>query len=404
MWPFDRLFRRQETRKSPTSWDLMTTYGSFAMTGYGSPEAAHAELAVAHRCTQLIAETLASVPLHLFRDTAGVRERAGDHPLYRVLHDDANPHLTAFEAREMLLRSVLMFGNAVAEIERNGRGQVVALTPIPFGCVTVESLADRSLRYRISEPGRPSRVLLDSEVLHVRYASPDGVLGKSPLELTGGVVALAMRQARTARVQAERGLVPPGAFGLGEDVKALSEPAFQRLKSQLEAMMRSFADTGKPLVLEGGMKWQPMGSSAADAQFVEARRLGLQDVARIYGVPASVVGLSDRPTYGSVEQEHRALVSQCLAPHARRLESAMMRALLTGEGRRSHLIEHDLAGLLRGDLPTRYSAYATGITNGFMSPNEARRIENLPPREGGDEFLRPLNMQPNTSEADGAGA
>ncbi len=149
-----------------------------------------------------------------------------------------------------------------------------------------------------------------------------------------------------------------------------------------------------PVVLEGGAKFQAASQTGQQAELMAARKLSLQDVARVFGVPASVLGLNDRPTYGSVEEEAKALIRTCLAPWCRRIENALERALLTATSRKTLWIEHDLEGLLRGDLAARYAAYAIGINNSFLCPNDARRAENLRTRAGGDWFLEPMNMRP----------
>lgn len=365
-----------------------------------SPDGAQSSLAVAFRCITLISEALATVPLHLFRrlDDGG-RERASNVRLYDVLHDGPNPRLTAFEGRELLVRSVLEAGNGYALIERDGRGAVVGLHPLAPHTIGVERLRSGRLRYRHSEPAGGTNVYLEEEMLHLRYASRDGLMGVSPLAWARQSVGLAVDQANLADAQVRRGFAPTGVF---ETEGELSQQQYDRLRSGLSGAFSQALDGSFPLVLEGGTKFSGVSPSAQAADFIAARRLSYGDVARIFGVPLSVLGLSDRPTYGSVEQEHRGLVALCLAPWARRIENAMMRALLTEAGRRTLFIEHDLAGLLRGDLAARYSGYSTGIQWGFLSPNDVRRIENLPPRAGGDDYLRPLNMSPPAGASGGA--
>lgn len=359
-----------------------------------TPDEAQHALAVAFRCISLISESLAAVPLNLYRQSAtDGSELAEDHPLFAVLQEQASPRHSAFEAREILVRSVLETGNGFARIERDGRGAVRALYPLMPSTVGVERLPSGRLRYRITDPYDGSMVLLDHEVVHVRYHTRDGILGVSPLAWAGGAIGLAVEAAALATRQMKLGLVPPGFFELPPGSE-LTQVQYDRIVESFERALEDWRRENTPVVLEGGAKFQAASQTGQQAELMAARKLSLQDVARVFGVPASVLGLNDRPTYGSVEEEAKALIRTCLAPWCRRIENAFERSLLTEASRKTLWIEHDLAGLLRGDQAARYAAYAVGINNGFMSFNEARRAENMRARDGGDRFLEPMNMRP----------
>ena len=151
--------------------------------------------------------------------------------------------------------------------------------------------------------------------------------------------------------------------------------------------------------MDGETKWTPLAFSSKDAEFLESRKLSNLDICRIWNVPPSVAGITDNSTYSNVAGETQAFVTRCLAPMAKRIEAAMTAQLLPELSRQSLYIEHDLQGLLRGDLATRYAAYGVGIQNGFLTGNQVAGFENLPRFEGGDEHLRPLNMTPlNTKQ------
>lgn len=348
-------------------------------------------LAVAHRCTALIAEALASVPLCVYqRGDKGARDRAEGHPLYGVLHDAPSGALTAFELREALVVGMLIHGNAYASVERNGRGQVVGLHLLDPRAVSVERLASGRLRYSVT--GATPRVFVGEEMLHLRYRlRPDGCMGLSPLQIARETFGIALAQGDTAAKQAAKGFRPEGALVFPQ---ALSREA---RGDSLEAMRRKVEAINDPagniLVLDGGAEWKPLAFSSKDAEFLESRKLSNLDVCRVFGVPPSAAGILDNATYSNIGEESRALVQRCLAPMARRIEQAMNATLLTPEARKVHFIEHDLAGLLRGDLGARYAAYRVGRDGGWLSPNEIRRFENMPEIEGGDEYLSPLNMQ-----------
>ncbi|MFN3507459.1 MAG: phage portal protein [Allorhizobium sp.] len=358
--------------------------------GYVDPGRASG-IAVAHACIAIVSQNLAAMPLNLYRRSDdGGRERATDHPLYSVLHDMANPSMTAFEAREALLASLMVAGNAFARLEWDRRGQVTGLFPLDPGKVAVERLESGRLRYRVSGDGGGVRVYLQEEMLHLRYRlARDGVMGLSPIQIARETFNLALTQQDTASKQAAKSFLPEGALVfptvIGKDQR-------QTVLDKMEAKVNSDLATRGVLVLDGGTDWKSFSFSSKDAEFLESRKLTNLDICRIWGVPPTVAGITDNATYSNSDQESRALVVRCLAPMARRIEQAMNAALLTTEGRKTLFIEHDLAGLLRGDMKARYDAYSVGRNGGWLSVNEIRGWENMPKVDGGDEYLSPLNM------------
>ena len=350
-------------------------------------------LSVAYACIRLIAENLSAVPLNLYRRTDdGGRERATDHPLHGVLHSSPIEGMTAFELREFLVVSILTTGNAYARIEWNGRGQVTALAPLDPRLVAVERTVSGRLRYRVTGRSGGVQVLTQDEVLHLRHRiGPDGMTGLSPIRVASGTFALSLTQQDQAGKQAQRAFRPEGVLSYPTPIAAASKAtAVQQIADRADAVNTA----GGVMVLDGGATWTAMSLSAKDAQFIEGMKLSDLAVARIFGVPPTASGITDHATYSNVDGESRALVMRCLAPMARRIEQAMNIALLPELSRRSLFVEHDLAGLLRGDLKARYEAYRVGRDAGFLSANEIRAWENMPKIDGGDEFLSPLNMAP----------
>lgn len=396
------LGREQRAVKSDDAY-LGEFFGLRGTPGYGvSPTEVESNLAVAARCISLRSETLASVGLFLFRRTEdGGRARADDNPLYGVLHDIANPRMSAFELREFLIRQLDTFGNAFARIERNARGQVVALWPEPWGNVGVEKLASGRIRYRITDAHGGSAVLLDDEVLHVRGASRDGTIGLSPIQIARGAFGLALDQKRTADSLMENALRPSGLISFPDK---LGKESREAMREAVKANHAGTGNAGKFMLLDGGAKFDAITFTPADAEFLETRKLSALDVARVYGCPPTTVGITDNATYSNVEGESTALVRNALGPLAARIEQAMIRCLLTEAGRRTLYIEHDLSALLRGDVQARFEAYRIGREIGALSPNDVRRRENEPPISGGDTYHQPANWVPLGTEAQNGGA
>lgn len=371
---------------------------------YASPGAVLSNLAVATRCVSLRSELLASVPLKLYRKLPdGDNERVTDSPLALVLGDLANPLMTSFEAREFLVRQLDLTGNAFARIERNGRGEVTAIWPVPSAMVTVERLESGRLRYRVTQPdSRRPMVLLQEEMCHIRASSEDGLIGKSPIAIARGALGRAIAENVTAATMAADSfrvagvITVPNAKVSPNSRKAL-ENAFVEDHTRADQV-------GRVKVLEGGAKWQPTSFSSVDAEFLESRVLSNEDVARIFNVPSGAVSIRDAVSYGSAEADARALVQNCLQPLAERVEQALMRCLLTPEGRRRYVIEHDLRGLLRGNMGERFAAYRVAREIGVYSANDIRRFENEAAIEDGDDYLRPATLAGSSPASSDGGA
>lgn len=358
-------------------------------------DAVLSNLSVAARCVALRSEMLASVPLFVYRRLPdGGRERADDHPLAPILQEEANPRQTAFEARELLVRSLDLAGNGLGRVERDRAGEVVALWPSPPRYVTVERLQSGRLRYVFDWPGRAPVTLLEGagEVLHVRAATSDGELGRSPLQVARGSLQLAMSQMQTAQSLMINSLRPSAT---ASHPGKLSDKARANIEQSFEQQAGGPYQAGRMLVLEEGLKLEPWSFSPKDAEFLQQRQVSNEDVARIFGVPPAVLGIGERPTYGSAVEESRQLVASCLAPLAARVEAALMRDLLSEADRRAgYFVMHDMDGLLRGDLKTRFEAYRIGREAGIWSPNDCRRREGEAAIPNGDEYMRPLNFAP----------
>lgn len=386
------FFNREKRAASITSSDPYLAE-FFGLRGQGAtgvqPDLLLSNSAVAVRCVGIRSEMLASVGLFLFRRTAdGGRQRADDVPLYSVLHDQMNDQLSAFEGREFLVRSLDLYGNGYARIERDQRGQVVALYPLQAPSVVVERLPSGRVRYRVSDARSGAIVLLQEEVLHIRGPSRDGLIGISAIQLGRQAMGLRISQSQTATAMVDNGLRPSGVMSYPEKINSTDRA---KLRESVSERLQGSANAGQLIIMDGGATFTPLAFSAEDAEFLASQKLSNEDVARLFGVPPTSVGITDKATYSNTEQEGRALVQNCLGPLAARVESALMRCLLTPEARRSLYVEHDLSSVLRGDVQARFESYRIAREIGAMSPNDIRRRENEPPIAGGDVYHQPSN-------------
>lgn len=369
-------------------WWGVGTVGTVA----GVPVDAEAaqKLSTVWRCVRLLSETVAGLPLVMFENVAGgeERRRAANHPLYEVLHNQPNAHQSAFEFWELMMEHVLLRGNAYALIQPGPRGPVDQMLPIHPDRVRVEKLDNGRLRYQVRQPDGTETPVNDEDMFHLRGPSADGVTGMSIIDYAKESFGMGLAGEKYGARFFRNDSKPSGILSTD---KKLSPGAKERLSSDWKAM-HGGGNQHQVAVLEEGLNWQAVSITPEEAQFLQTREFQAEDVCRWFGVPPHMVGLTSKATsWGSgIEQMSIGFVTYTLMPWLVRIQQAISRDLIIAPQR--YFAEFVVAGLLRGDTLARYQAYQTGITTGFMTPNEARRLENMNPLPGLDEPLRPLNM------------
>ena len=343
-----------------------------------------------YACVQAIAETTASLPLILFKRTGEDRLRASDHPLYAVLHDMANPEQTALEAREYLQACVLLRGNAFARIVRGMDGQVRELWPLSPDRVAVLRAAG-NLAYDYTDRNGVLHRLLAHEVLHLRHRlGDDGVLGVSPIAAARGVVELALAESEHGVNTFRNGAKLLGVLKFPGVLKVDQREA---IKASWGSQYAGAANAGRTAILEGGVDFQSVSMSLEDAEWIASRQFSVEEVARLFRVPPTVIGDLRHGNYSNSVEMARQFVTQTLRRHLVAWEQAIAAKCLTEAGRRTYFAEHQVEGLLRGDSANRAAFYSSGIADGWMLRSEARKLENLPAIEG-------LDDQPKAAESD----
>lgn len=353
-----------------------------------SPDAS-LRLSAVYACVRILSETMASLPIVLYRKRPdGGKDRVTDHWLHPLLCRRPNRHQNPFEWREMLQGHLALRGNAYNQIISNPRGEIVELVPIHPDRVRIELLRSGEFRYRVTDRFGDETILPRGDVWHLRGLSSDGLLGMSPIELARESLGMALAaQEYGARFFANDAkptggwIEFPGSFKDAEAKKIFRE-SYQSAQSG--------ANRGKVLVLENGMKFHEVGVTNKDAQFLELRKFQITDIARIFRVPPHMIADLDRATFSNIEQQSLEFVMHTMTPWAERWEASIgSELLLDGDDLE---VEFDFANLMRGDAASRSAYYQSGIQNGWLTRNEARIAENLNPLDGLDEPLRPLNM------------
>lgn len=398
-----RLFRVRD--KPEVSGDMRRAYdmmgGSrfgFSFGGSASGKAVNERTAMqmtaVYACVRVLSEAVAGLPLHVYRYREdGSKEKALKHPLYRLLHDEPNPEMSSFNFRETLMGHLLLYGNAYAQIIRNGRGEVVGLYPLMPAKMTVDRDSGGNLYYLYyrgsddaPEAGENGQVYLPpDQVLHIPGLGYDGIVGYSPIAMAKNAVGLGIA---TEEYGAKFFANDASPSGILEHPGVLKNP--DKVRESWNKLFRGSVNSHQIAVLEEGLKYQPIGISPDQAQFLETRKFQLNEIARIFRVPPHMVGDLEKSSFSNIEQQSLEFVKYTLEPWLMRWEQAMGRRLFTDSEKESYFIRFNVEGLLRGDYESRMNGYAVARQNGWMSANDIRELENLdriPAELGGDLYL-----------------
>lgn len=384
-------------RSDPFDERFWSGVSTAARSGVSVTPNSAVQVAAVNAAVRVISETIASLPLILYKRLPnGGKERATDHPLYKVLHGQPNQWMTLMEWMELMVRNILLRGNAYAYVETRQRAKIYALKPLNPDNVTPRwGKKDEYLLYDVRIDGKTT-TYRDFEIVHFRGPSEDGVIGKGPIQEARDVVGNAL-----ALDQYQSHFYANGvrASGVLEHPGVLTDETAKRLSDSFKAAYSGVTNSGKAIVLEDGMKFNPISVSPKDAEFLEVRKFSITEIARLFRVPPHMIGDLGESSYSNIEQEAISFVVHSIRPWTVRIEQALMKTLLFDEGE-DYVIEFLLDGLLRGDTESRYRAYQTGLQNGFLKLNEVRELENKNPLDWGDISMIPLNMKVLASEDD----
>lgn len=400
------LFR---SRDKPTDRTAGSSY-SFFLGGTASgkyvTERSAMQMTAVYCCVRILSEAVASLPLQFYRYTDdGGKEKAVEHPLYFLLHDEPNPEMTSFIFRETLMTHLLLWGNAYSQIIRNGKGEVVALYPLMpdrmkvdrdehgrlYYEYTVYDSDDVDGRKGTNKVGRTVR-LQPHDVLHIPGLGFDGLVGYSPIAMAKNAIGLAIATEEYGSKFFANGAAPSGVL---EHPGTIKDPS--KVRESWQATFGGSGNANKIAVLEEGMKYTPISISPEQAQFLETRKFQIDEIARIFRVPPHMIGDLEKSSFNNIEQQSLEFVKYTLDPWVSRWEQAMVRALLTPDEKKKYFFKFNVDGLLRGDYQSRMNGYATARQNGWMSANDIRELENLdriPEEDGGDLYLVNGNMVP----------
>lgn len=392
------VFRSRDKPNDRTSGSAYTFFMGGSTAGKAVTERSAMQMTAVYSCVRILSEAIAGLPLQFYKYTeSGGKEKAVDHPLYFLLHDEPNSEMTSFVFRETLMTHLLLWGNAYAQIIRNGRGEVIALYPLMADRMSVNRDRDGQLYYEYTVysddtptvKGSTVR-LAPTDVLHIPGLGFDGLVGYSPIAMAKNAIGMAIACEEYGAKFFANGAAPSGVL---EHPGTIKDPS--RVRESWQSTFGGSSNANKVAVLEEGMKYTPISISPEQAQFLETRKFQIDEIARIFRVPPHMVGDLEKSSFSNIEQQSLEFVKYTLDPWVARWEQAMVRSLLSAEDKKRYFIKFNVDGLLRGDYQSRMNGYAIGRQNGWMSANDIRELENLDrisEEEGGDLYLINGNM------------
>ena len=394
------LFRsRDKPKDTLTAEQYPFLLGPRAASGQIVTDQTAMRISAVYACVRVLAESIAALPLHLYRYTDGKKTKADDNPLYTLIHDEPNPEMTSFDFREVMMTHILLTGNAYAQKIYNGRGELVALWPLNPNRMTVWRNASGQLRYTYTRDADEALAddglvvtLTPEYIMHIPGLSFDGIMGYSPIEVARNALGLSMAAEEYGSKFFANGASPSGILSHPSVIKDS-----EKVRKSWQEAFGGSQNSGKVAVLEEGMTYTPISIPPDQAQFLETRKFQIDEIARIYRVPPHMIGDLEKSSFSNIEQQSLEFVVHSLNPWVVRWEQILKKSLLTRNEKKEYFFGFNVDGLLRGDYESRMRGYATARQNGWMSANDIHRLENMdliPAEEGGDLYLVNGNMVP----------
>ncbi len=391
------LFGIGQARDKPSNKAADAGYSFlFGRTTSGKPvnETTAMQTTAVYACVRILSEAIASLPVHVYEyKDGGGKEMVIDHPLYQVLHDEPNPEMTSFVFRETLMSHLLIWGNAYAQIIRDGAGRVLGLYPLLPNKMDVQRDDKGEIYYVYSRSSDENPnfkeygdiKLQKEDVLHIPGLGFDGLIGYSPIAMAKNAVGMTLACEEYGASFFANGANPGGVL---EHPGVLKDPS--KVRDSWNAVYRGTSNAHKIAVLEEGMKYQQVGIPPEEAQFLETRKFQINEIARLYRIPPHMVGDLEKSSFSNIEQQSLEFVKYTLDPWVIRWEQSLQKALLLPGEKGKYFIKLNVDGLMRGDYQSRMNGYSIGRQNGWLSANDIREMEDMnpiPDEDGGNLYL-----------------
>ena len=390
--PLTFLFRSRDKPHDAVSSAMTFFFGGSNAGKLVTPRNA-IQVSTVYACVRVIAETIASLPFSVFEQTETGSQKAVQHPLYRIVHDEPNPEMTSFIWRETSLTHLLLWGNSYSQILRNGRGKIVGLYPLlPDHMEVDRDEKTGCLIYTYTTTKGTVVRLRPEDVLHIPGLGFDGIMGYSPIAMEKNAIGLGIAAEEYGSKFFSNGARPSGILTHPNTVK---DP--KRLRESWNSAYGGSSNANRVAILEEGMTFTPLSVPNNEAQFLETRKFQVDEICRIFRVPPHLIGNLEHATFSNIEHQSIDFAVHTIRPWLVRIEQAINKALFSEQEKGRFYVQFNIDGLMRSDYKSRMEGYSIGMQNGFFSVNDIRNMENmnpLPDEEGGNLHFLNGNMVP----------
>ena len=377
----------------PSEAEIVRILTGASLTGHTVDEEKAMRFSAVYSCVRVLSESVAQLPLKIYRRKGDGRQEAADHYLYPLLHSAPNPRQTAFSFWEAVTASLALWGNAYALIDLDNAGRVAALWFLdPSTVMPRKDIATGKLVYDVKLTDGTNKTLMWDELFHIPGLGFDGLRGHSVVKVVAEAIGQGIAASEYAGRFFDNDATPRGV--LETDAFFKDPSAVERLRKSWNDLYQGTDNAHRVAILENGLKFKPLTINPEDAQLLETRKFNRSEIAGIFRVPLHMIGDLDKATFSNIEHQSIDFVKFSLSPWLKRIEQAISLQLFSPGERKRYFAEFKPEGMLKGDVKSRYEAYEVAIRSGWMSINEVRGLENLNPVEGGDEHYLQMQMIP----------
>ncbi len=342
-----------------------------------------------YACVNVKAQGISSVPFTLYEKTDNGRQKATKHPLYKLFTGNVNPLMSSVTWRELVVQDLELRGTHYSQVVRNKGGQIVAIYPLLHDSMNITVKIGNNnipiIEYYYTPINGQSRKFRNEDILKiVGLPSSNGIIGITPITQNATSIALAIQTETFGNKFFSNGA---NGSGILSTDGSLTQEAGERLRTQFGEKYQGLSNSKKPILLEQGLKWQPITISNNDSQFLETRGYQKADIASIFRVSPHLINDLSKATFSNIEHLGIEHVKYCLMPVGVKIESSINTQLLSEKEQETYYMEFNFDALMRGDFESRMKGYDTAVKGSIMTPNEVRNKENLPTETSGDKLM-----------------
>lgn len=387
---FDRLFSTRSLENPAVPLSAESAYEEiFGMqpTKSVSPDLAM-KLSAVYACVYVLSSSVAQLPLHVKCKSGDKVETVKDHPAYYLLHDSPNAWQTSYKLREYAQSSVLLYGNAYIQIVRNKNGEVVSLESLEPWKV---QLLKNGSRYVYAYYGDDKTMSLSpDDVLHIKSLGPSIKTGKSVIQTHAETIGLGLDARKFASGFFGGNARPAGILSVKTPLNSNAWENFKKMWQTAQEKLRS--EENKTILLPAELDYKALTVSPVDTELLSMMKLNRSEIAGIFNVPAHMINDLEKATFSNISEQTIQFVRFSVMPWVVNWEQELNRKIFTeAERKAGYFVKFNLAGIMRGTAGERATFYHAAITDGWMSRNEARQLEDMNPVNGLDEMLVSVN-------------